>query len=141
MNKDTLQAIKFTLFSLSAGIIQLGTDSLFLYVFKWEAWALHYLPSLVLSVLWNFTFNRKYTFKPTNHVARDMALVAAYYAVFTPASLLLGHWMEACGVALGMPEVFDTLVTVVAMLLNFITEFLFQKFVVYRGGEQAEAKE
>ena len=124
MNKNVLQAIKFTLFSLSAGIIQLASDSLFLYVFHWENWWVHYLPALILSVLWNFTFNRKYTFKPTNHVARDMTLVALYYAVFTPVSLWLGSWLESVGVQ-------DTLATILVMLLNFVTEFLFQKYVVY----------
>lgn len=134
---ELLQALKFTLFSLSAGIIQIALDSLLLYVFKWETWWMHYLPSLVASVLWNFTFNRKYTFKPTNHVMRDMLLVAAYYAVFTPASLMLGNWMEAWGASLGMKELFDTAVTIIMMLVNFVTEFLFQKFVVYREKETA----
>lgn len=128
-NKSVLQAIKFTLFSLSAGIIQIASDSLFLYVFHWENWWVHYLPALILSVLWNFTFNRRYTFKPTNHVARDMMLVALYYAVFTPVSLALGSWLEAIGLQ-------DTLATLCVMLLNFVTEFLFQKFVVYREGEK-----
>ena len=131
-NKDNsvLQAVKFTLFSLSAGVIQLGSNAIFTHVFGWESWWTSYLPALILSVLWNFTFNRKYTFKPTNHVARDMALVALYYAVFTPVSIWLGNWLEV----LGIP---DLLVTVIVMLLNFVTEFLFQKFVVYRGEADA----
>ena len=131
-NKDNsvLQAVKFTLFSLSAGVIQLGSNAIFTHVFGWESWWTSYLPALILSVLWNFTFNRKYTFKPTNHVARDMVLVALYYAVFTPASIWLGNWLEV----LGIP---DLLVTVIVMLLNFVTEFLFQKFVVYRGEADA----
>ena len=131
-NKDNsvLQAVKFTLFSLSAGVIQLGSNAIFTHVFGWESWWTSYLPALILSVLWNFTFNRKYTFKPTNHVARDMVLVALYYAVFTPVSIWLGNWLEV----LGIP---DLLVTVIVMLLNFVTEFLFQKFVVYRGEADA----
>ena len=125
MNKNVLQAIKFTLFSLSAGIIQVASFALFHDVLGWESWWMSYLPSLALSVIWNFTFNRKYTFKPTGHVARDMALVALYYAIYTPASLLLGNWLEAIGVH-------DWLVTLINMLINFVTEFLFQKYVVYR---------
>lgn len=125
MNKNVLQAIKFTLFSLSAGIIQVASFALFHDVLGWESWWMSYLPSLALSVIWNFTFNRKYTFKPTGHVARDMALVALYYAIYTPVSLLLGNWLEAIGVH-------DWLVTIINMLINFVTEFLFQKFVVYR---------
>lgn len=120
-----VQAVKFTLFSLSAGIIQLGSNAVFTHVLGWESWWTSYLPALILSVLWNFTFNRKCTFKPTNHVARDMVLVTLYYVVFTPVSLWLGSWLEG----LGIP---DLLVTLIVMLLNFVTEFLFQKFVVYR---------
>ena len=141
MNKNVLQAIKFTLFSLSAGIIQLATDSLLLYVFHWTDWAAHYLPSLVLSVLWNFTFNRKYTFKPTGHVVRDMLLVALYYAVFTPASLWLGSLTEGWAINNGMQEGFDTLVTIIVMLLNLVTEYLFQKFVVYRETKETPVEE
>lgn len=88
-----------------------------------------YLPSLALSVIWNFTFNRKYTFKPTGHIARDMLLVALYYAVFTPASTWLGNWMEGLGVH-------DWLVQLIVMCSNLVTEFLFQKHVVYRDEAQ-----
>ena len=131
MNKNVLQAIKFTLFSLSAGIIQAVSFAIFHDVLGWESWWMSYLPALVLSVLWNFTFNRKYTFKPTGHIARDMVLVAAYYAVFTPASTWLGDWLESIGWH-------DWLVLLVVMLLNLVTEYLFQKFVVYRGEDAAE---
>ena len=131
MNKNVLQAIKFTLFSLSAGIIQVASFALFHDVLGWESWWMSYLPALVLSVLWNFTFNRKYTFKPTGHIARDMVLVAAYYAVFTPASTWLGDWLESIGWH-------DWLVLLVVMLLNLVTEYLFQKFVVYRGEDAAD---
>ena len=120
-----VQAVKFTVFSMSAGIVQAVSFFLFNNVLGWENYWTSHIPSIVLSVLWNFTFNRKYTFKPTNHVARDMALVALYYAVFTPVSIWLGNWLEV----LGIP---DLLVTVIVMLLNFVTEFLFQKYVVYR---------
>ena len=130
MNKNVLQAIKFTLFSLSAGIIQVASFALFHDVLGWESWWMSYLPSLALSVIWNFTFNRKYTFKPTGTVKRDMLLVAGYYLVFTPASALLGTWLEALGLH-------DWLIEILNMLLNFITEFLFQKFVVYREKKQA----
>ena len=131
MNKNVLQAIKFTLFSLSAGIIQTVSFAIFHDVLGWESWWMSYLPALVLSVLWNFTFNRKYTFKPTGHIARDMVLVAAYYAVFTPASTWLGDWLESIGWH-------DWLVLLVVMLLNLVTEYLFQKFVVYRGEDAAD---
>ena len=124
MNKNVWQAIKFTIFSLSAGIIQVASFALFHDVLGWESWWMSYLPSLALSVIWNFTFNRKYTFKPTGTVKRDMTLVACYYLVFTPASALWGTWLEKLGLH-------DWLIEIINMLVNFVTEFLFQKFVVY----------
>ena len=125
MNKNLLQAIKFTLFSLSAGIIQAVSFAIFRVIFGEEAYWLNHLLSLALSVIWNFTFNRKYTFKPTGHVARDMALVVAYYAVFTPVTMWGGQALVRLGV-------FDWLVEGGVMVLNLITEYLFQKFVVYK---------
>ena len=129
-NKNLWQALKFTLFSISAGIVQAGSFAILHDVLGLESYWLSHVPSLILSVLWNFTFNRKYTFKPTGTVKRDMLLVAGYYLVFTPASALLGTWLEALGLH-------DWLIEMLNMLLNFITEFLFQKFVVYREKKQA----
>ena len=65
---------KFLLFSCSAGLIELGSFALFNEVFHWPHWAA-YLTALVLSVLWNFTCNRRYTFRSSERVARAMALV------------------------------------------------------------------
>ncbi len=124
MNKNLLQAIKFTLFSLSAGIIQVGSFALLHDVLHIESWWMSYLPSLVLSVLWNFTFNRKYTFKSDEPMGRQMLLVALFYLVFTPASLWWGTALEAAGWH-------DWLVEVFTLLINFVTEFLYQKFVVF----------
>lgn len=84
-----MRGLKFALFSVSAGIIQAGTFALMFDLLHWNWWV-SYLISLVLSVLWNFTFNRKFTFKSANNVPKAMLLVAAYYCVFTPLSLLLG---------------------------------------------------
>ena len=122
---EAWQALKFTLFSASAGIIQAGTFELFTKAFGWT-YLPAYLTSLVLSVLWNFTFNRRYTFRSDANVPRAMALVALFYAVFTPLS---GWWGKALTDA-GWNE---DLVFVGTMLINFVTEFLYQKFVVYRG--------
>ena len=125
--KNFKQVIKFTLFSISAGIIQIGTFSLFDYVFHWNYWVA-YLISLVLSVIWNFTLNRRYTFKSANNIPLAMALVFLYYLAFTPLSTLWGHALEKVGVE-------DILVTAFSMIINFVTEFLYQKFVVYRKSE------
>ncbi len=127
--KSVFQAIKFALFSASAGIIQLASCTLFLEGFKWEYW-LSYLLSLVLSILWNFTFNRKFTFKSSSNIPVAMAKVFGYYLVFTPLSTWLGHMAESSGVN-------EYIVLGVTMLANLITEFLFCKFVVYRKEELA----
>ena len=123
--KEWLRSLEFVLFSASAGIIQMGSFALLNELLQLEYW-LSYLIALVLSVVWNFTFNRKYTFKSTENVARAMLLVALYYCVFTPASTLLEHWLAG---NLGWNEY---IVTALNMVLNLVTEFLFQRFVVYR---------
>ena len=81
---------KFLLFSCSAGLIELGSFALFNEVFRWPYWGA-YLTALVLSVLWNFTCNRRYTFRSTEKVTRAMTLVFLYYCAFTPLSTLLEH--------------------------------------------------
>lgn len=94
MNKNVIQAIKFTLFSMSAGLIQAGSFFLLHDVFGWENYWMSHVPSLVLSVIWNFTFNRRFTFHSTSNLPRAMSLVALYYLVFTPASAWWGTMLE-----------------------------------------------
>ena len=94
-------------------------------VFHWPYWGA-YLTALVLSVLWNFTCNRRYTFRSTEKVARAMTLVFLYYCAFTPLSTLLEHRLADVQGWNGY------LVTGLNMVLNFVTEFLYQRFVVYR---------
>lgn len=124
--KSALQAVKFTLFSISAGIIQVGTFAI-IEIFIKTYW-IPYLISLVLSILWNFTLNRRYTFKSAANVPVAMAKVFGFYLLFTPLSTYLGNLAEAGGVN-------DFLILALTMLSNFILEFLFCKFVVYRGQE------
>ena len=95
--RELIRAGKFLIISISAGIIQLGSFALFYEVFKWAYW-LAYLVSLLLSVIWNFTINRKVTFKSASNVKVAMLLVLAFYAVFTPTTLLLGSYIEGLGV-------------------------------------------
>lgn len=125
-NKQLWQAVKFTLFSVSAGIIQVGSFAL-LEIFIKDYWV-PYLISLVLSILWNFTLNRRYTFKSAANVPVAMAKVFGFYLVFTPLSTYLGHLAEGKGVN-------DFIVLAVTMISNFVLEFLFCKFLVYRGKE------
>ena len=127
--KELKQAIKFTLFSISAGVIQIATFAL-LEIFIKSYW-IPYLTSLLLSILWNFTLNRKYTFKSAANVPLAMSEVLGFYAVFTPLSTWLGNVAEARGVN-------DFLILAITMISNFVLEFLFCKFVVYRGKENTQ---
>ncbi len=134
---EALQALKFTLFSISAGVIQIGTYTLFYEALHWAPW-LAYLVSLILSVLWNFTFNRKYTFRSDADIRKSMLLVALFYVVFTPLSTwwtaaLTGENPFTGAAASAEPLVNNYVVQIGTMLINFVTEFLYQKFVVYRG--------
>ena len=122
--QNVWQVIKFALFSASAGIIQFGSFTLLTQLTEWD-YIFRYLPSLVLSVLWNFTFNRRYTFQSAGNVPKAMLLVALFYCVFVPVST----WVEKTLVGMGWNEY---LVTVINMVCNFVTEFLYDKFVVSR---------
>ncbi|MBQ4651262.1 MAG: GtrA family protein [Oscillospiraceae bacterium] len=124
--KSLWQAVKFTLFSASAGIIQIASFAL-LEIFIKDYW-IPYLTSLILSILWNFTLNRRYTFKSAANVPIAMAKVFGFYLVFTPLSTYLGNMAESRGVN-------DFIILLVTMAANFVLEFLFCKFVVYRGKE------
>ena len=130
-NNQLWQAVKFTLFSISAGIIQIGSFAL-LEIFIKDYW-IPYLISLVLSIIWNFTLNRRYTFKSAANVPIAMAKVFGFYLVFTPVSTYLGNMVEGFGVN-------DFIILIVTMLSNFVLEFLFCKFVVYRGNEDTLKK-
>ena len=121
-----LQALKFTLFSLSAGIIQIGSFAV-LEIFIKDYW-IPYLISLIPSIVWNFTLNRRYTFKSAANVPVAMAKVFGFYLVFTPVSTWLGDLAEQNG---GQ----DFVILIVTMVANFVLEYLFCKFVVYRGQE------
>lgn len=123
-----LQAVKFFLFSVSAGIIQTVSFTLLNEWIRWSYWP-SYLIALLLSVLWNFTLNRRYTFRSAANIPIAMAKVLGYYCVFTPVSTLLGDY---CAERVGINEY---IVLAVTMILNLVTEFLFCKLVVYRNQE------
>ena len=122
--KEIIRALKFLVISVSAGIIQAGTFALFNEVMSWGYWV-SYLTSLLLSVLWNFTVNRKFTFKSANNVKIAMLLVLAFYAVFTPVSTILGDLANSAGVN-------EYIVLAVTMISNLVLEFLYTRYVVYR---------
>ena len=124
-NKELARTLKFVLFSASAGIIELLSFTLLNEVLDWPYWPC-YLIALVLSVLWNFTFNRRYTFKSAANVPKAMLLVFAFYLVFTPVSTLVGNYLAE---TLGWNEY---LVTAINMTCNLVTEYFYDKYVVYR---------
>lgn len=122
--KEILRAVKFTLFSASAGIIQFLSFTALTELTGLPYWP-RYLIALVLSVLWNFTFNRRYTFHSAGNVPRAMALVFAFYCVFTPVSAVGGDALTKLGWN-------EYLVEILSMLLNFVTEFVYDKYVVFK---------
>ena len=123
--KELLRTVKFTLFSISAGIIQVLSFTLLYELAKLDE-PVAYAISLALSVLWNFTFNRKFTFQSASNVPIAMLKVAAFYIVFAPLST---WWTSALTApAIGWNAY---LVEGLTMAVNFITEFLYQRFFVF----------
>lgn len=123
--KEFFRTLKFLIFSVGAAAVQVGSFTLMEEVFHVTHW-LSYLVSLILSIIWMFTLNRKYTFRSANNVPIAMLKTAAYYAVFTP----LSTWWTA---VLTSPSVGwnEYLVLVMTMLINCSTEYLFDRFVVF----------
>ncbi len=122
---ELFRSLKFLFFSVSAGLIEIVSFALLNELLKWPYWPC-YLIALVLSVLWNFTLNRRYTFRSASNVPIAMAKVFLFYLFFTPASTWLGNWLAE---DLAWNEY---LVTVINMVLNFVLEFLYDRFYVFR---------
>ena len=122
------KVVKFSLFSFSAGLIQMGSFALLHECTNLGYWP-SYLFSLLLSVLWNFTLNRKFTFHSADNIPVAMAKVALYYLIFTPLSTLLGNYLNR---TLLWNEY---LVTILNMALNFVTEVLYQRYYVFRSSK------
>lgn len=151
------QFIKFALFSASAGIIQIlsftlmseviiklpflqnlmDTNRAFSKIMSNEYGPM-YLIALLLSVIWNFTFNRKFTFKSAANVPIAMLKVLAFYCVFTPVSTLLGNYFTA---KYADVTAINYIVLACTMACNMTTEFLYDKFVVFKGSENTAVKE
>lgn len=125
-HKELWRTVKFVLFSASAGIIQFTSFELLNWLLGERLWWVSYLTALVLSVLWNFTFNRRFTFKSSSNVPVAMLKVFAYYCVFAPVTTIGGDYL------VDTLRWDGTLVTIINMALNLSTEFLYQKYVVYR---------
>lgn len=130
--EEIARIVKYVLFSASAGLIQSLTFTLLHEIVRWPYWPC-YLTALVLSVLWNFTLNREFTFKSAANIPRAMLLVALYYSVFTPLSTLWGTALTNAGWNAYI-VLFGT------MLINLTTEFLFWRLVVYKGSINTNAR-
>ena len=123
-NKEFLRVLKFTLFSISAGIIQIIAYTVMLELLHWIPWISNVI-SIVISVLWNFTLNRKITFKSAASVPIAMIMVAIFYLAFVP----LSGWATNVLTGAGWNEY---LVQAISMISNFVLEFLYQRFFVFK---------
>lgn len=135
--QSAVQIVKFGLFSVSAGVIQMVTFTLMNELLHLQYWP-SYLTALILSVLFNFTVNRKFTFKSAANIPIAMLKVAGFYLVFTPLSTWAGNTCAEKGVN-------EYIVLICTMVLNLVLEYLFCRFFVYRNNmntnESARAKE
>ncbi len=122
--KELLRALKFTFFSISAGLIEMVSFALLNEFTSFPYWPC-YLIALSLSVVWNFTLNRKYTFQSSNNIPVAMFKVFIFYLIFTPLSTLLGKYLTDLGWN-------EYVVTIINMLLNFVLEFLYQRYYVFK---------
>ncbi|MEA5040272.1 MAG: GtrA family protein [Clostridiaceae bacterium] len=130
MARELWRFVKFGLFSASAGLIETGIFYLLGLVPSFGYW-ICYLPALVVSVIWNFTLNRRFTFQSAANIPAAMLKVFAYYLVFTPLSTILGNWLVEVRFA-DVPAAVD-IVYFSTLAVNFITEFLYQRYYVFRG--------
>ncbi len=133
MNKELIRKIKFTLFSISAGVVEIVLFAALDKFTEWNYWA-NYLIALIASVIWNFTLNREYTFKSANNVPIAMVKVAIFYAIFTPVSTIAGNYLAE---NLGWN---DILVTILNMVCNFVLEYLYDMYFVFRGSIDTKQK-
>lgn len=125
MNKELLRTIKFTLFSISACVIEMGLFTLLDGFTNMPYWPC-YLIALVASVIWNFTLNRNYTFKSATNVSVAMFKFFIFYLIFTPVSTILGNYLAED------LHWFGWVVTVLNMLANFVLEYLYDRFFVFK---------
>ena len=123
-NKEFLRVVKFTLFSISAAVVQLGSFTILNeFVFKSGYW-IQYIISIVLSVIWNFTLNRNFTFKSATNIPIAMFKSLLFYVVFIPVTALAGEVIKA--------YINEYIILIATMILNFIGEYLYQRFYVFK---------
>ena len=133
--KEFFRALKFLLFSASAGVIQIGSFTVMDLAFANLDYVIKSYIAVTLSVLWNFTFNRKFTFKSAGNIPIAMLKTFCYYLVFAPLSIHLGDLYLVK--TLGWNEI---LVQAITMIINFVTEFLYQRFFVFKNSLDTAVK-
>ncbi|MBQ2446173.1 MAG: GtrA family protein [Oscillospiraceae bacterium] len=125
MNPEWKRAVKFTLFSMSAAVVELSSYALCNHVFSLAPWICQ-LVSQILSVLWNFTFNRRFTFQSAGNVPLAMVKTALFYVFYTPfTTWLTRQWTEVW-------LLHEYLIKALTMVGNLVLEFLYQKYYVFR---------
>ena len=126
MRKKELITVKFTLFSISSGIIEIISFTVLNEITNFN-YSICYLAALILSIIWNFTLNREYTFKSANNIPIAIFKVGLFYLLFTPTSTILGNYL--------VNKIFlnEYLVTGINMLLNFVLEYLYDRYYVFKG--------
>lgn len=125
-NRELIRTIKFTLFSISAGIVEVLVFTLLEEFTNLSYWAC-YLPALIASIIWNFTLNREYTFKSAGNIPIAMLKTTLFYVIFTPISTLIGNYLAES------LQWNDFVVTGINMFFNFISEYLYDKYYVFKG--------
>ena len=110
---------------MSAAVVELSSFALCDSFFGLDPWVSQ-LISQILSVLWNFTINRRFTFQSAGNVPVAMAKVALFYVFFTPATTWLTAWLTE-------EHLWNEyLVKAMVMLSNLILEYLYQRFFVFK---------
>ena len=131
--KELIRKVKFTLFSISAGIIEIILFTILNEFTSFGYW-ICYLTALIASIIWNFTLNREYTFKSTVNVPIAMIKVSLFYLIFTPLSTIGGNYLVK------EIHINEYLVTGLSMLCNFVLEYLYDKYIVFRGTIDTKVK-
>lgn len=138
--KELVRMFKYILIAASAGIIQFVSTLILTLIWPKEKFsmgpALFYLIGLILSVIWNLTINRKYTFKSAANMTKAVWLTIGFYIIFAPASTFLQAWLVNGDVLnlfiiphLGWNELIGV---VICMILNLALEYPFQRYIVFK---------
>lgn len=144
-NKEFLRTLKYALIAVSAGVIQFVSSTVLKLILDATGLAgqrMHFITDtettafisetvgLVLSVLWNCTFNRKYTFKAANNIPVAMCLALVFYVPFYPFQIWYMATVQNGLANIGIWGFIISLIT--CMIINGVLEFLWQRFVVFR---------